>query len=213
MTNISTRLKTLCAELIECDLFADVGCDHGYVAEQMLSNGKCKFAYITDISPVCLKKAEDLLSLKYKGKFKGIVTDGLKQVPKVDQCLIAGMGGELICDIITNADFLPQRFVLQPMKNSEKVRDTIIKLGYKSIKDYTFKDIKFYDVIVCEKGEDKYTEDELLFGRDNLRQKGEAFVEQIQKKLDVLKNAYSKMSVEDKQKVDKQISKYLEILK
>jgi tRNA A22 N-methylase len=99
------------------------------------------------------------------------------------------------------------------MKNSEKVRDTIIKLGYKSIKDYTFKDIKFYDVIVCEKGEDKYTEDELLFGRDNLRQKGEAFIEQIEKKLDVLKNAYLKMSVEDKQKVDKQISKYLEILK
>jgi len=213
LTNTTLRLKTLLLELDNCQTFADVGCDHGYVAEGMLKNGKCNFVYVTDVSPVCLKKAEELLSKNYQGKFKAIATNGLKNVPKVDQVLIAGMGGEIICDIILNADFLPDRLVLQPMKNTEKVRELLIKSGYRLIKDYTFKDVKYYDLIVCEKGIDSYTDDELLFGRDNLRQKGEAFKEQIKRKLSVLQLAYQKMGEEDKIKADKQIKKYTEILK
>jgi tRNA (adenine22-N1)-methyltransferase len=179
----------------------------------MLSGGKCGFAYVTDVSSVCLQKAEELLKNNYDGKFKAIVTDGLKNVPKVDQVLIAGMGGELICDILQGADFLPERLVLQPMKNADKVRKSVINLGYRLIKDYTFKDVKYYDLIVCERGEDSYTQDELLFGRDNLLKKGEAFKEQIQKKLSILEKAYLNMSLEDKEKAEKQIKQYMEILK
>ena len=81
------------------------------------------------------------------------------------------------------------------------------------IKDYTFKDVKYYDLIVCERGEDSYTQDELLFGRDNLLKKGEAFKEQIQNKLSILEKAYLNMSLEDKEKAEKQIKQYMEILK
>lgn len=213
MTNLTLRLKTILSELENCKTFADVGCDHGYVANQMLLSGKCDYAIVTDVSATCLKKAETLLSKKHKGKFDALVRDGLKGVPKVDQVLIAGMGGELICDIISNADFLPETFVLQPMKNAEKVRELLIKSGYRLIKDYTFKDEKYYDLIVCKRGEDFYTQDEIVFGRDNLKQKGFAFKEQLSKKLSVLKSAYEKMSQEDKQKAEEQIKKYTEILK
>ncbi len=209
---MTLRLKTIIDQLIECETFADVGCDHGYVAEEMLKSGKCKFAYVTDVSAECLKKAENLLSESFDGKFKAIVTDGLKNVPKVDQVLIAGMGGEVICDIIENADFLPERLVLQPMKNSDKVREKVIKSGYKLIKDYTFKDKKYYDLMVCVKGKDEYSKDELIFGRDNLSQKGSAFCEIIERRIKILKRAISSMSEEDATFANEQINKLTEII-
>ncbi|MBQ8726585.1 MAG: SAM-dependent methyltransferase [Clostridia bacterium] len=212
MSKLTLRLKTLLDELSPCQTFADVGCDHGYIAENMLKSGKCEFAYVTDVSPVCLQKAVDLLSSEYKGRFKGIVCDGLQGVPKVDQALIAGMGGELICDILSRADFLPERIVLQPMKNAEKVREKAVKSGYKLIKDYTFVDEKFYDVIVCERGKDSYTQDELTFGRDNLRYKNPAFRQVIEKKIQVLKTALPNMTEIDSATAKKQIEKYTEIL-
>lgn len=212
MTKLAFRFEKIISELALCKTFADVGCDHGYVAYEMLQSGKCEFVYITDISAECLKKAENLLSEEFDGKFKAIVTDGLKNVPKTEQVLIAGMGGELICDILKNADFLPERLVLQPMKNAEKVRDTLIKLGYKLIKDYTFIDEKYYDVIVCEKGKDSYTQDELIFGRDNLRYKSQPFRQVIEKKIQVLKSALPNMTETDSRKALKQIEKYTEIL-
>ena len=153
------------------------------------------------------------MSKDCQGSFKAIVTDGLKNVPNVEQVLIAGMGGEIICNIIKNADFLPERLVVQPMKNSEKVRETLIKLGYKLINDYTFKDIKYYDIIVCEKGCDSYTPDELLFGRDNLKRKEPAFVEQISNKIAILKRAIPEMSDSDRQKASSLIEKYTEVIK
>lgn len=212
MNKLTLRLKTILDELAHCKTFADVGCDHGYIAENMLKTGKCQFAYVTDISSLSLKKAESLLSKEYLGKFKAIVCNGLCGVPLSDQVLIAGMGGEVICDILNSADFLPERLVLQPMKNADKVRLKVLKLGYKLIKDYTFKDEKFYDLIVCEKGEDFYSEEELEFGRDNLRQKGQAFRQVLQNKISVLRKAMPSMSEEDKASAKTQIDKYTEIL-
>ena len=202
MNKLTLRLKTIISHLDKCKTFADVGCDHGYVAEAMLSEGKCDFAYVTDVSAVCLKKAEGLLSRTQKGKFEPIVTDGLKNVPKVDQVLIAGMGGELICDILHGADFLPERLVLQPMKNADKVRNCVIKLGYRLIKDYTFKDVKYYDLIVCEKGYEEYSSDDIEFGRDNLKEKGEVFKEVINRKISVLETALKTAGQEEKQRLE-----------
>ena len=212
MNKHTLRLKTIVQNLSKCKTFADVGCDHGYVAEAMLSEGKCDFAYVTDVSAVCLKKAEDLLKDNYKGRYQSIVTDGLKNVPKVDQVLIAGMGGELICDILKNADFLPERFVLQPMKNAEKVRQTVIDLGYKMIVDTTFKDVKYYDLIVCEKGEETYSSYEIEFGRDNLKEKGDAFKEVVLKKIAVIEIAIKTASEEEKQRLENLKKKYEEVI-
>ena len=212
MNKLTLRLNTIVSELSKCNTFADVGCDHGYVAEAMLSTEKCNFAYVTDVSAVCLQKAEELLKGNFLGKFEAIVTDGLKNVPKVDQVLIAGMGGELICDILKNADFLPDRIVLQPMKNADKVRKTVIGLGYKMIKDYTFKDTKFYDLIVCERGEENYSLDEIEFGRDNLKEKGEAFKEVILQKVAILDQAIKSAGQEERQRLEVLKRKYEEVI-
>ena len=174
---MTERLDIIFSELAPCRKFADVGCDHGYIAEAMLAGGKAKETVVSDISAPSLEKAKKLLA-RYGKRVKAIVCDGLcAEHSDCDQILIAGMGGEEIASILQRAEKLPERLVLQPMKNADKVRKSLLSLGYRIIKDYVFKDGKYYFLIVAERGEDEYTEDELFFGRDNLNGKCPAFEE------------------------------------
>ena len=205
------RLETIFGELPECRVFADIGCDHGYIAHAMIKSGKCEKAIISDISEKCLNKAITLLNEDCAGKFEAVVSDGFEKVRGADLALIAGMGGEIICNVLTRAETLPEKLVLQPMKNAEKVRLLVINSGYKILKDYTFKDVKFYDLIVAEKGKDKgYDERELLYGRDNLKIKSKDFLECVAKKRGEL--ILARDNAADKSELDRKIAEYSEIL-
>lgn len=209
---LSGRLETIVSALDETAVFADVGCDHGYCSREMLKRGKCRFAYLTDLSAESLKKADDLLKSEFAGRYRALVANGLAGVPFADEVLIAGMGGEEMISILSAAPFSPEKLILQPMKNAEKVRAYLIKHGYKPIIDYTFADGKFYDLIKAERGTCSYSEDELRFGRDNLLRRGEDFVRMIEGKIAVLTEALPKMSEEEKEKTKKTIRKYKEVI-
>ena len=174
---MNKRLTEIFSNLKPCKKFADVGCDHGYIAKAMLDYNKAESVVVSDISAPSLLTAQRLLE-PYGEKVKAVVCDGLKKVDDdTDQVLIAGMGGEEIISILLNSPFLPEMLVLQPMKNADKVRKSLLSIDYRIEKDYTFRDDKFYSLIVAVKGNDAYTDDELFFGRDNLKDKPQAFIE------------------------------------
>ncbi len=187
------RIDTLCGHLRPVALFADVGCDHGYCTEYMLKEGLCERAIFSDVSKGSLAKAESLLApFVRKGVATPVLGDGFYGVPKeVDEVLIAGMGGSEILSILTDEKhgFLPKRFVFQPMHDSEKLRRYLVERGANIELDYTFKDGKFYDVLVGTATKcggqvrDEYSSAEYEFGRDNLRQMPSAFVERVEKLL------------------------------
>lgn len=186
------RIDTLCALLKPVDTFADVGCDHGYCTEYMLENGLCKRAIFSDISKGSLQKAETLLAKFVADRVATpVLGDGFFGVPSgVDEVLIAGMGGSEMLAILTDKKygFIPKRFVLQPMHDAEKLRRYLVENGADIQRDFTFFDGKYYDVIVGEyiigkKKECAYTDAEFEFGKDNLRERGEAFLSRIQKLL------------------------------
>ncbi len=174
---MTERLEKIFSVIPKAKVFADIGCDHGYIAKAMLDSGKCEKAIISDISKKCLKKAQELLDdYILKGLAESVVSDGFDKVVGADVALIAGMGGEEICSILSGAENLPETLVLQPMKNPEKVRLLCLQKGYKTIKDSVFKSAgKFYDLIVLVKGEDSLTDEEIEFGRDNLDGKNSDF--------------------------------------
>lgn len=176
------RLQTLCGELLPCVLFADVGCDHGYMAQYMLENSLCERAYISDISFASLQKACTLLSdYILSGKIQSFCCPGLEQIPRdAEQVLIAGMGGEEIIGILRDG-FFPPRLVLQPMKNTDKVRRYLLDSGYAIQRDYTFLDGKFYDVLCAVQGNEtrRYDELSLLFGYDNIHSPKEDFLKYL----------------------------------
>lgn len=162
-------------------MFADVGCDHGYIAKAMLKGGKAQKVIVSDVSKKCLEKAEQLLAVEIsQGLAESVVSDGFDKVGECDLALIAGMGGEEIVAILNNAKRLPDNLVLQPMKNCDKVRRTVLALGYRFNKDFLFKaGGKFYDLIVLEKGVDNLNEEQIEFGKDNLIGKNKDFSEMI----------------------------------
>ena len=183
----SKRIDTLCSLLAPADTFADVGCDHGYCTEYMLKNGLCNHAVFSDISKGSLQKAERLLGAFVKaGKATPVLGDGFYGVPKTtEEVLIAGMGGSEIVAILSDEKygFMPKRFVFQPMHDAEKLRRYLLSYGAYISRDYTFEDKKFYEVIVGGYDGTKtqaYTEAEYEFGRDNLRERGEAFLRRME---------------------------------
>ena len=174
---MTERLTKIFDEIPRCKVFADIACDHGYIAEAMIKSGKCDIAYVSDISEKSLNKARELLKgyIAEKRAF-GFVSDGFHGVPESDVALIAGVGGALTVRILKEAKSLPYKMVLQPMRNATEVRKTLLALGYAIIKDFTvFADGGFYDIIVTEKGKDFLNGEELEFGRDNVRERPAAF--------------------------------------
>ncbi|MBQ2769051.1 MAG: SAM-dependent methyltransferase [Clostridia bacterium] len=187
------RIDALCSLLERAETFADVGCDHGYCSEYMLQRGLCKRAILSDISKGSLAKAEKLLAAYIRaGKAIPVLGGGFVGVPKdTDEVLIAGMGGSEIVGILSDEKygFMPKRFVFQPMHDAEKLRRYIVENGGYIERDFTFEDGKFYDVLVGGAGEQlfPYTDAEYEFGKENLKERGEAFLKRTKRLADNLR--------------------------
>ena len=176
---MTERLAEICRRIPRGKVFADIGCDHGYCTRYVLSHGLCERAYLSDISAGSLRKAEKLLSRSIAaGKCFAVVADGMQGLPeRADVVLIAGLGGEEIVKILEEG-YLPEKFVLQPMHNQEKLRAYLMAKGANLMRDYTFADGNYYyDLIAGENagGKKDYTGEELFFGRENLRSPSPAF--------------------------------------
>lgn len=186
------RIEVICAHLPACRVFADVGCDHGYCTQYALRRGLCERAYPCDVSAACLKKAETLLAEEIAaGRCFPVCCDGLDGLPEPPDCvLIAGMGGEEIVSILSRRERLPAKFVLQPMKNAEKVRAFLVERGAGIGRDMTFRDGKFYDIITgTREGGTRYSAFELRYGRDNLLAPTLAFFAKLSKDVATVRRA------------------------
>lgn len=194
---MTERLKIIFDNIPKCSVFADVGCDHGYIAKAMLVSGKAEKVIASDISAKCLEKAEEILANEIKeGRAVSVVSNGFEKIPFCDVALIAGMGGEEITTIINNAKSLPSTLVIQPMKNCDKARLCAVKAGYSVQKDFVFKSAnKFYDLIVLVKGEDKLSQEEIEFGRTNLIEPNSAFIERLELEIEKLEKYSQKQGL------------------
>ncbi len=214
---LTKRLEKIFSYIPTCSVFADVGCDHGLIAKQVIETTKAKKVIISDVSKKCLEKAENLLSEEIaNGKALAVVSDGFDNLPPCDCALIAGMGGEEIICILLKAKSLPENLILQPMKNTNKVRKTLIELGYQVNTDLVFKDGKiFYDLIVCKKGNDFLTDEEIEFGRTNLIERSKDFIASIECKINALKTVCVKKDLNQETKIslEKEIERLSEYVK
>ncbi len=179
------RIKKLCSYLDRCSVFADVGCDHGYCTLYMLKNGLCDRAVISDISAKCLQKAESLLSDYIEnGVCRSVCCNGLPS-EEADEVLIAGMGGQEIIDIMNWAP-IPEKFVLQPMKNAPQLRIFLMSRAVQIIEDCVFESGgKFYRVIKGSWGgipSCDYTQLELEFGKSREKADLDYLVCELEKK-------------------------------
>lgn len=215
------RFSEIFSQIKKANVIADIGCDHGYISKMIADARLADKIVMTDISEKCLNKARALLKDEIaSNKAVSFVTSGLTGVDfKVDEAIIAGMGGEEIIHILEEclSRLNITTLVLQPMKNPDKLRRYLTSNGFFIERDYTFKDGgKFYDLIVAVlngKTVD-YTNDDYEFGRENLLKKGDDFKEKYLKEINSIKNWLQSPSIkqENVQMFNDKIKKYQKVI-
>jgi tRNA A22 N-methylase len=101
------------------------------------------------------------------------------------------------------------------MKNVDKVRKELINLGYSINKDYLFYDKKYYNLLVSRLGEMKelYTERELIFGRDNLKQRSDDFMLYLTREIAIMEGCVNLIeSPSELETVSQRIKLFKEVL-
>jgi|GEM_PF-949416 len=144
---MSSRLNTIISLIEPCQIFADIGTDHGLIAKAALPFSEKVIA--SDISEKCLQKAKGLFQTSENVEF--IISDGLKSFTQ-NPCIISicGLGGHTIIGIL--ADYFSKSktamLILQPQNDAPLLRQFLCGNNYQITHDIIIKEkSKFYTII------------------------------------------------------------------
>ncbi|MDR1627711.1 MAG: class I SAM-dependent methyltransferase [Oscillospiraceae bacterium] len=136
INKLSKRLE-ICAGMVSkgCRI-ADIGTDHAYLPIFLAKNNLISGAIASDVNTGPLKTAQK--NIKNNGLEKIIktrISEGLKNIyeDEVDEIIIAGMGGNLISEILDKCNFqnkFSKKFILQPMTREYDLRLYLCNNGY-----------------------------------------------------------------------------------
>lgn len=146
MVSLSKRLNAVASLVKSGSSVADVGTDHGYIPVYLVENKISPFVVAMDINEKPLASCKALV--KEEGLEDVIQTrlsNGLEKLDKgeCDTVIIAGMGAELIVDILSNCDFVNElHLILQPMTHPEIARKYLYDNGFEINNDFIVTDAK-----------------------------------------------------------------------
>lgn len=137
---LDPRLQ-LCAGLVKKGAFvADVGTDHAYLPVWLARMGLVSHAIACDLRQGPLEQAAHNIE-KYRVEqwVETRLSDGLDKIrpDEVDTVVIAGMGGEVMIQILKKASWLKEEknLILQPMTSVDKLRLWLLQQGYQVEKE------------------------------------------------------------------------------
>lgn len=168
--SLSMRLKktALCAYGLKS--IADIGSDHSYLAKYLLDNNIISYALCVEavLGPYN-KSIINLRDYITQGKADVILSYGIDDVcPEIiDGIVIAGMGGNLILEILSKhkekiKNF--KRLILQPQNAQADVRKFLHSCGFE-IKDeaVVYEKNKFYEIICAEPADKVDVREEIFY--------------------------------------------------
>ncbi len=173
----------------------DIGSDHAYLPAFLLQNGTVPYAYVCDIAEGPLSKAKNTVEVSgVADRARLCLCNGLKGLDIIPPCdiVIAGMGGELISEIIDASPEVRQdgvRLILQPMTKAEELRRYLCENGFEFTSEITVTEGKSYTVICCGYTGEKQslTQAELILGKAEVRREDADFYIGAKNKLETLK--------------------------
>lgn len=132
---IDARLAECAKKAKKGGIVCDVGTDHAYLPVYMVSEGISERAIACDLNKGPLEfAAQTVLKYQLQDKITLIQSDGLDNVrPEgITDVIFAGMGAELICRLISKAEWLKNgvNLILQPMTRIPTLRSWLYENGY-----------------------------------------------------------------------------------
>lgn len=162
---------------IDTNGVADIGTDHGFLPVALAERGFTGNIVASDINASPLEKAkENAAKSMVSEKIEFIQCSGLNLIPveKTNTVIIAGMGGDTICNILDDAEALINdtlSFILQPMSKPEVLRYWLDNNEFQIISDEYIEDNgRIYCVMKAHKSSitRRYSDAELYAGKMEL---------------------------------------------
>jgi len=157
MPKLSKRLSLIASFVPQNSRVCDIGTDHGYLAIELIKSGKAKYVIAADIAEKPLKNAEKNISLSGVKNISLRLCDGLSGISpdETDTVIIAGMGGEVIADILNKGQKVAKRdgisIILQPTTSPEALRRFLYGNGYKIVTEKALTENgKLYSVMLVK---------------------------------------------------------------
>lgn len=191
---LTPRLKIIADSIQDYESVADIGSDHAYLPIYLVKSGRVKSAIVTDVNsgPVEISKKR----IKIHGveaKVRVRQGYGLEVIKpgETEVIVIAGMGGILIKDILDRNVEVAQSaklLILQPMRDSDKIRQWLFEQSFEIIDEELVKDQdKIYEVIWTRPVREKRdTKGQMLVGDKIIEKKHPLAAEYINKKISEL---------------------------
>lgn len=139
---------------VSADTVADIGTDHAFVPIELARRGKKVIATDANKGPlVSAKRNISNHGLDIELRLGG----GLSPLSagEAEEIIIAGMGGELIKNIISDDidKAFPSRLILQPMNSQSELRQFLIESGFGIVREDLAKEgRRVYNLIIAERG-------------------------------------------------------------
>lgn len=197
---LSKRLEEATKYTIRNKPIADIGSDHAYLPIYIIQNGLTDQAVAGEVVEGPYKNAVETVKQNHLEEMIDVrLGDGLT-VLEPDEAMgtifICGMGGLLISEILADGNAknrlpLAARLVLQPNNNEKALRDYLAQQSYKIVEENIVEDKdKLYEIIVAEQVETRvaYTDEELTFGPQLIKDQNAVFMKKWQKELANQKN-------------------------
>lgn len=147
MQPLSERLSAVASLVKKDSAIADVGTDHGYIPVYLYKAGIIKSAVAADVNEKPLASCKALVVQEgLSDVIKTRLSNGLDNIlpDEYDTVIIAGMGGELIADILSRAEIENKHIILNPMTHPEIARKFLYDNGFDIINDLIIKDGRHY---------------------------------------------------------------------
>ncbi|OQB15195.1 MAG: tRNA (adenine(22)-N(1))-methyltransferase [Firmicutes bacterium ADurb.Bin193] len=165
--NLPPRLEVTASFVPPCECLADIGTDHAYIPIHLIEKGVIKRAVASDIAAGPAKIA--LRNIKRHGledRISVVTGYGLEPIDCADVIVIAGMGGKVICDILTAGEKVARSarlVVIQPMTMVMDVRRFLSEKGFAITDEAIAKEgQKLYNIMAVRTGEE-IIEDDIYF--------------------------------------------------
>jgi len=184
---LSERLSAVASYVKNKAKIADIGTDHAKIPIYLVKNNRISFAVASDKNegPLMFAK-KNIHDFGFDNNIKTVLGDGLNslKIGEVDTIIIAGMGGKLIVEILSNSPKVLKKIsqiILQPMNEGNIVRKWLQTNNWKIENEKLVKENgKIYEIISGVQGvmqELNYLE--LLMGPVILNNKNEILKEKI----------------------------------
>ena len=179
---LTNRLQMVLSLIDKDDIIADIGTDHGYLLMYAFNKGVKLAQGIENKQGPYTRACLNLNEQIKKGICTITLSSGLNDVlPMVDTIVMAGMGGELIVDILTeNLDVAKRmkKIILCPNKKNYELRKFLSENGFLIEKELITQEANFfYEAFLVKPVNDivKLTDIECEFGPYLLKHKNDVF--------------------------------------